>query len=700
MRSNIFDRLCFLSLFLVVVLLPLFCLPFTSIPIETSKGLLLVFGLALSVVFWAIGRFSDGKIIFPKSWLLVSGFGIALITLLSALFSGKSEISLFGIMFNVGSFYFIFAGFLLMLMSSIVFKNPKKAKILLLGAILSSVFVLIFQALHLFMSNLLSLGILAPKIGNILGSWNALGIFAGFSGLMFLLVVEFFPISKIEEFLLEMFILLSIILVAAVNFKLVWILLGISSLIIFVYKTSITFQRNEGEEKKKHFQIISFIVVMISLLFFLNPILPLPKIGPVYLNNVIPNLLQISNTEVNPSLSATMSITKEVLVKNPLFGIGPNRFGEAWAMYKSNVINYTQFWDVSFNSGSGLLPTLIATTGIFNIFAWIIFLVLFLTLGVRSVFSSIKNGANWEMMAFFILSLYLFIASFFYFTGTVIFLLSLAFTGVFIGLASSNSGKEISISFLNDHRKSFFSILLLILAMIFTAALAFKYIERLTSVSYFDKAISATTVAGAEDYIGKALSLYSNDLYLRTYSQIYLVKLNALAKKGASLTDVEKADLQTSFDQAVNSAKMATSYDPSNYLNFQLLGSVYQDLGSLGVKDAYSQAVLAYQSASNLNPLNPGLKLAMAGASFIDGKIKEAKDYANAALSLKQDYLDALITLSQISKSEGNNSAALSYAQAALSLIPDDKNLIQYVKSLSASAPVSASTNPAPASKK
>jgi hypothetical protein len=582
-------------------------------------------------------------------------------------------------MFDIGSFWFVFSGFVLMLYSSIIFRTPQRARIVMLGIILSSVFVLIFQGIHLFAPTILSLGILAGKTGNVLGSWNALGLFAGFSGLMFLLVIELFPISKMEKLLLEIFILLSILLAVAVNFSLVWILLGISSLIIFVYKVSITFQTNEDEgparasEEKRYFPIISFIIVMISLLFFMSA---------GFIGSFVPNRLQISNTEVSPSLGATMSITKEVLAKYPVLGIGPNRFGEAWSMYKPAAINNTQFWDVSFNSGSGLLPTLFATTGYLGILAWLIFFILFLVIGVKSVFSSIKNGVNWEMMAFFVLSFYLFISSFFYFTGSVIFLLSLAFTGVFIGLAVSSSNGEMTISFLNDHRKSFFSILVLILMVIFSVATSFKYIERLTSVSYFSQAIFASTEPVAENSINKALSLYSNDLYLRTYSQIYLVKLNSIASKGSSLSDADKADLQTSFDQVVNSAQMAVAYDPSNYLNFQLLGSVYQAVGSLGVKDAYGKAVLAYQTASSLNPLNPGLKLAMASVSFIDGKVQDAKDYANEALSLKQDYIDALITLSQIAKSENNNSGALSYAQAALSLAPTDKNLIQYVDSL------------------
>jgi hypothetical protein len=588
-------------------------------------------------------------------------------------------------MFDIGSFWFIFGSFVLMLMSSVIIRTPKQAKMILLGAILSSAFVLIFQGVHLFFPTILSLGILTGKTGNILGSWNALGLFAGFSGLMFLLIVEFFPISKIEKLLLEIFILLSILLVASVNFPLVWILLGIASLIIFVYKVSISFQRN-NEEEKKPFPMVSFVVVIVSLLFF---------ISGQFIGNFIPNRLQISNTEVGPSLGATMSITKGVLAKNAIFGIGPNRFGEAWAMYKPAVINNTQFWDVYFDSGSGLLTTFSSTTGILGILSWLVFLVMFFIVGVKSVFSSIKNGINWEIMAFFVLSIYLFISSFFYFAGSVVFLLALAFTGIFIGLAASGSDREILISFLNDHRKSFFSILILIVLVICSIATSFKYVERFASVSYFGSALYAPTEQMAGDSINKALSLYQNDLYLRTYSQVYLIKLNSLINKGNSLSDKDKADLQTDFDQAVSGAQTAVAFNSLNYLNFQLLGSVYETVGAFGVKDAYSKAVLAYKNASDLNPLNPRLKLAMANVSFVDGKIKEAKDYANTALSLKGDYIDALVILSQIAKNEGNNSEALSYAQNALSLSPNDKNLIQYVNSLNGSASTSA---PAPVS--
>jgi len=688
MKTNIFDGLAFLSLFLVVVLLPIFSLPFTNIPVETSKGLLLVAGLALSVIFWAIARFSDGKIIFPKSALLASGLGIVLVFLLSSLFSGSSQVSLFGTMFDIGSFWFIFAAFVLMFMSSVVFRTPRQGKTMLLGIILSSALLLVFQSIHLFLPAPLSLGILAGKTGSILGSWNALGLFAGFTGLMSLFMIEFFSISKAGKVLLQVLTLFSLLLISAVNFPLIWALLGVSGLIIFVYKISTTFGNDkEGEEKeeqeRRQFPLASFLVAIVSLLFF---------ISPNFIGSVIPSRLQISISDVSPSLPATLSITKGVLSESPVFGIGPNRFGEAWSMHKPVSINNTQFWDVSFESGSGLLPALTATSGGLGILAWVIFFVLLLWIGLGLVFLGAKDKINWEIMMFFVLSLYLFISSFFYSTGSVIFLLAFAFTGVFIGLSASLSfGREVTLSFLNDPRKSFFSILALVLLIIVSATASFKYVEKFSSVFYFGRAVSASTESVAEDSINKALSLHRNDLYLRAYSQINLAKLNSLIKKGEDLSEAEKTDLQKNLDGALGGAQLAITYNPKNYLNFQALGSVYQAAASLGVKEAFGQAIEAYQAASVLNPFNPGLKLAMARVSFTEGKVKEAKDYANAALSLKPDYVDALIVLSQIAKNEGDNKGALSYAQSALSFAPDDENLIKYVDSLNNSASPSAS---------
>ncbi len=695
MLSNILDRVSFWALFAVIVLLPVFFLPFSQIPIETSKGLLLVMGLVVSIIFWIAARFSDGKISLPRSLFLFSGLCLLLVFLVSALFSSASPVSFFGIMFDIGTFYFMLGAFLLMLISSVVLKDKKNAKTVFWGVIISSFVLFLFQSLRFFMPEALSFGVLGGKTDNLLGSWNALGLFTGFSVIISLFILEFFSVSKLIKWLLGILILFSILLCAAVNFALVWELLGVFSLIIFVYKISFSFTRKQNENEKKYFPIFSFAVVMISLLFFMSS---------QFIGSILPNTLGLSNTEVGPSFSTTMSVTGGALMKNPVLGVGPNKFGEVWAMYKPLSINMTQFWDTSFNSGSGLLPTFASTTGILGILAWIAFFVLFMITGLRYLFFSLKNNAGWEIVIFFVGSLYLFICSFFYSTGGVVFLLAFAFTGVFIGLSSSSlSNGEIHISLLDDPKRSFFSVLSLVVLMIISAAAGFKYIERLASVSYFGSAFSSQTVAQAENSIAKAVSLYQNDLYLRTYAQVYLTKINTIVSKGASsLSDADKTELQTDISQVINSSQMAVDYDKTNYLNYSSLGVAYNTVGLLGVKDANDKSIEAYKTASTLNPFNPGIKLSIARVYLSDNKTKEARDFAKEAVALKSDYVEAYITLSQIEKVDGNNSAAISYAETALSLVPDNKDLIQYVASLkngsSAPAPTIAAPGTTPSS--
>ncbi len=675
MNSKIVGKLSLLSSLLVVVLLPIFFLPFTSIPVESSKGLFLVLGAIISVIFWIVARFFDGEVIIPKSSSLLAGAVVVLVVFLSAIFGGASSLSLFGTMLDVGSFWFIFSGFILMLMASIIFRDAKNARIVLFGTMFSASILLIFQFIHLFIPKILSLGVLNNNIDNVLGSWNSLGIFAGFFVVTSLFAIEFFKIPKQIKLALGVVNVLALVMIAAVNFIFIWEILGVFAMLIFIYKISINSSKQKEENTKIHFPVFSFGIVLVCLFFFMSSSI---------VGGILPMKLKILNNEVSPSFGSTVSVTKSVIAHNPIFGIGPNRFSDAWALYKPTQINDSQFWDVSFNSGFGLIPTFTATTGILGILAWFAFFAIFIFTGIKWLFFSIKNNINLETMSFFFLSLYLFVSSFFYFTGSVIFIMSMIFAGIFIGLASSSrKDGEISFSFLNDHRKTFIFMLALIIVLIVTAALGFKYIQRFISIPYFTKTLSATKIEDAELNIKKTLALNSNDLYLRAYSQVYLLKLNSIiSKNSAELSEADKADLQTSLDQAINGAQVAINYNPKNYLNYQALGTVFQTAGVIGVKDAYQKALETYQKASELNPANPRLKLILMNISIALEKKKDAKEYANTALTLKPDYIEALVAMSQILKTEGNTAEAVSYAQKALSLSPGNKDLINYVEKL------------------
>jgi hypothetical protein len=611
---------------------------------------------------------------------------MVLVFFISAFFSTARQVSFFGTMFDIGSFWSMVAFFVLMLALSISIKNNQKAGQILLGLVISGAVILIFQVAHLFYPAALSLGVLGDKTSSIVGSWNVFGIFAGFFSILAIFIMEFFPISKLQKVILGVLVFLAVFIIAAVNSSLVWALLGFFSLLIFIYKVALSFNENKEAHLNINFPITSFIFILIPLLFFMSG---------QFIGGYIPNKLGLSNLEISPSFTATMSVAKSAIMKDPVLGIGPNRFGDIWSMYKPIGINNTPFWDTRFDFGSGLLPTLAATTGVLGILSLLAFLFVYLLTGVTSIFLAFKNSNNQMVPLYFLLSLYLLVAAFFYPVGMVLFALAFACIGIFVGLFNSSiSGGEINVSFSNNPKKSMISLLLLVAVMVTSFILAFKYVERLASVSYFSKALNAETIDLATVGIGNANLLYQNDLYLRSYSQVYLLKLNSLISKGSSLTDEEKASLQGNLDEALKGANSAILFNKENYQNYTMSGSVFNMLASLGVEGSSDKAIEAYKQASLLNPLNPGIQLALARSSFANGKVKEAKDYANAALALKADYIDAYIVLSQIAKSEGSNSSALSYAEKALSLAPADKDLIKYVNSLKGGSSTTESTTP------
>jgi tetratricopeptide (TPR) repeat protein len=673
MLTNILDRISFWSFFVVVALLPIFVIPFVNIPIETSKTVLLVLGTAISFIAWAAARFSDGRVVLPKSKLILVFFAISIFTLISSLFSGSIKMSLFGVMFDIGSFYFSLFLAIFLLNTALVVNNENKAKLILKGIILSSFVLFVFQIARFFIPNTLSLGILDDKTNNLLGSWNAFGIFAGALAIISMFSLEFLSPTKKKKILLTAILIISLFLIASVNFPLIWRLLGIVSLVIFVYKISLfSFKKDENQTNKK-FPTTSFSVIIVALLFF---------ISGQFIGSYLPNVLGLLNIEVNPSYSTTWQVTKSVFKENPLLGIGPNKFADAWSLYKPSLINGSQFWNTPFSNAFGLIPTLMINGGILVGLLWLVFLVLTIFSGLKKLLNLIKEKYDHTLVLYFLLAIYMLLVSILYPAGLVLFVMSFVFLGIFIGLYANRVNNYVNINFLDDPRKSFVSILTLVLVIIATSGITFKFMEKFVSVYYYGKVVNATEVESAEKYIRKALLLNQNDLYLRTYSQVYLSKLNSLISKGDSLTDSEKVLLQTSIDEAVNGAVLATKYNKENYLNFEILGFVYKNAASLGIKDASTKAVESYTEASRLNPLNPLMKLEIARTYFIDKNIKSAREFALASIAIKPNFGEGLIFLAELEKGEGNINSAISYAEEALKYFPNDTNLVDYVKTL------------------
>ncbi len=687
--SQAFDKISFWSIFCVIVALPIFFFPYTTIPFETAKGFLVVLGLVISIIFWTIARFTEGRITIPKSLLIFSGILMMIAFFLSSWHSGVREVSMFGALFDFGSFYFMLAAFLLMTMCALVVRDLKSAKIILLGLILSSTILFLFQVLHIFWPTALSLGGLFNKTDNLMGTWNSFGIFATFFSILSLYIIEFFKIPKGAKIILGVFMALALFVVLIVNLYIAWGLLELFALILFVYKISFSYHRDKTQPVKSYFPFLSFSIFIFAMVFFLSP-LPF--------SSYVGRSLGVSNLDASTTLSSNFGVAKEVLKDHKLYGVGLNRFGEAWALYKPVNVNYGAFWNNYFSFGRGVIPTLAATTGYIGILAMLLFFLTFIFSGLRTVLLSARDGLSWGPATFFLIALFLFTASSLFAVDMVLFVLAMCFSGIFVGVTKGGSdATQYSIIFSNKPLKSFF-FLFILMAVLFTSAFAgFKYLQRFASVPSFRTAVLQTNNFDISiPAIEKALTLHANDLYYRTAADVYLSKFVSFLSKGGKLSEEDNVVMQGALEQAIKYAMAAVEFNPKNYLNFETLGNIYLTAGQMGVDGSLSQAVLAYTEESKLNPLNPGIKLAIARASYLDSKKGDAAKFAEEAVELKPNYVDALIVLSQIKRDAGDRKSALTLAETALAYVnntlveyPEDtailelkNNIMQYIESI------------------
>lgn len=261
-------------------------------------------------------------------------------------------------------------------------------------------------------------------------------------------------------------------------------------------------------------------------------------------------------------------------------------------------------------------------------------------------------------------------------------MLSLAFvsSGILIGMLVSKQAIPVKkISFLDDPRSSFFSILGLVVLMVISASLAYIYIEKFTSIMYFSRGVNPQntmeSLSKSERTFIKAISLDKNDYYYRSLSQIYISQINLLVNDKSLSEDILKSSLQQLVNNAQQSASLAVNQNPKQYQNYMNLGNVYASLVPFSVSNSYESSMAAYEKAITLAPNNPSVDLAKASLEYLNKNNSEARKYIKQALELKPNYIDAIFLLVQIETNEGNLSEAIKKAEYAGELAPNDSTV-------------------------
>ncbi|MBU4057830.1 tetratricopeptide repeat protein, partial [Patescibacteria group bacterium] len=616
--------------------------------------------------------------------ILVFAFLVPLAYLISSLFSGSVRTSFLGGGFEIDTFGTIAALFLLFVLTTLLFKSKQKLFYLYAGFFVSVILVALFQLSRLvFGPEFLSLNVFFSSVSSLVGKWNDLGIFFGLAIILLLSTLEFLNITKLMKIVSYIILLLSIFFLVVINFTTVWFVVGLFSLILFIY--SLMFKSKEQIDDtvsatevvpKKKFSLTPFLVFVVAVVFVVS--------GGLF-TETISSLFNVSQIEVRPSWQSTFEIAGKALKEDPILGAGPNRFNTEWLRNKPEGINSTIFWNTDFNSGISFVFSSLVTTGALGFLSWVLFIVMFLFVSLKGVFNLKEDLLRKSIViSSFFGSIYLWVFNILYVPDIVILSLTFVFSGILIAsLYNDEAIKKIKISFSEDLKVGIVVIsvsVVLLASIILWGVFATK---KFVSGIYFQKGVVAANVSGdivvSEANIKMAIKFDGNDLYYRTLSQINLIKLNQISAQ----KDVEEKILQEQFrntlGEAIDNAKKAVNTDKTNYLNWLSLGEVYEAIVPLRVEGAYESAMTSYEEALKYNPESPSIYLTMAKLEILNKNIKKARDYITKALNKKNNYTEAFFLLSQIEVDEGNIGAAISSVESASTLSPNDPTVFFYL---------------------
>lgn len=639
---------------------PFFVLPYTVFPTALNKSYLVYFGILIIGIIYLIYALQSGKIRIPKSlagvFLLVFIASVAVAGLLSK----SPHVSFSGMGSEPGTLSAIGIFTLTLIFAFFVIDTEEKIFRTILALIGSFLVVVVFQIFQTILKIPLWSSLGNETTLNLFGSWNELGIFSGLVVLLSSVFLEFMPKSRLKS-ILWVVLVLSIALTALVNFNLVWWTLSGILIILLAYHYS---QRKDSSNLFR----VTFAVLLVSLIMLFSSKLMAD----------ISEQLEVRFIEVRPNLEFTLKTASGALSENTAFGYGPNAFSYAWAKYRPSEILSTPFWQARFNAGYGFIPTILVTTGLVGALSLLVFLGFFLYYGFKALVKSSPSSA-FLILATFGGALYMWVFAFIYSGGFALMFPMFMLTGLFFGIATQKGAMdEYEVSLFERSTAGFAGALLMLLLIVLGASwisiLAQKYYA---SILYGEgtKLMSSGELDKAGDAFARAVKFDKRDLYLRTYTDLGILKLQRIIN--SSISDNEKRiQFQNVLGDTLSHAQEASGINPIDSLNWMNSGKVYEAVIPFRIQGVVELAQSSYARAAQSAPTSPESYLASARVEILKNDLPKAKEFLEKAIDIKKDYAEAHFLTAQIEATRGNMTGAIKSAENTAFLAPNDVGVL------------------------
>ncbi len=688
-RRFSFDIATTIAVLGTTVLTAVAFVPAASIPFMFTKVSILAIGTLVTLVLYILARLTRGNAIVPPLPLLGALWLIPLAYLLSALFSGVGlRAGFFGTDIETDTLAFVLVLAALATLTALSFRRVPSIKLAFkVGAILLGV-VVVSQALFLLVSRIAPTKISATT--NIVGSFSDLGMVIGLGITIALLALRSLKLSSRVRLALFIGGGLGLLALAVVNSTIVWGLVVLVAFGLFIEAImknrapgddsdldGVALMLAENEHEVGDHQTRSLVAPLVTLaigLFFL--------IGGSTIGNAMVGAFGANVIDVRPSWTSTFDVGSHTYASSPVFGSGPGTFGSQWLKFRDRALNDTVFWNIDFGTGVGYIPTSFVSTGVVGALAWIVFLGLFLFMGLRMLLLRAPTDpfVQFASTASFTGFVYVMALSVLAIPGPVVLVLGFVFAGLFIStMRYSAHAREWGIIFTRNPRVGFVIVFGLTLLLLASILATYVVIERyLASVAYNEAsiALAAGKYETADAAINRSILFAPSDRAYQVAAAIGIARMREVAADSTLGASEAQQRFQTALSKAIQDALAATKINPNNYQNWVMLGNVYGIVVPLKIEGAYDNAKTAYDRAIVLNPTNPSLLYVLAQLEIAQGNGIAAEETLIQTITLKRDYTQAIFLLSQLEVQLGKAKEALQAAEAAAYFAPNDPTII------------------------
>ena len=690
MRSTfIFDKISKVSLYLLVVLIPLWFLPLTQNAVEYQKQALLSLLVFVGIVSWLAKMVYEGEFRFRTSRLHILVGGLMGVFGVSTLFSLWQYGSFWGWPLHTSDNFLVFLAFgLLYFFISQSVKDSKHLFFLLCGLLLSSTLAVFFALLQMKGIFVLPFEFAQVKSFNTIGADRSVGLLAA---ILLPLAVAFGGMAKgAWKGVFSGVAILLFIALALFDFSVAWIAMIAGLIVLLAFDLwSVRSQAKPGRIS------LAMIFVLVALFFLIMGDFSIPG-APV------------KQAEVSPNVRGELAIVKGMVSENPLVlltGSGPGTFVFDYAKFRSVSLNQTIFWNVRFGSGKSELLDWLVTKGVAGL---ILLIGLFGAAGFLVMRKIMQKEGPLEAKqddeedfrvegmgkGLFVALVASLVSLALYPANLVLWFVIWVLLGS-IGFLVSRP-RVVSLSLKPSFVALGSSFLLLTIVVGGVGLLLVGGQKYYAEIVYLKgaKASQQGNIEEAIANISEAASVNpSIDLYWRDLAQLHVTRANQIATDQSLSLDVRQQQTGVAVREAVNAAKKATEISGANVANWNVQGFVYRRL--VGMTGAESFAIASYEKARELEPVSPfpwtelgRVKILqaqqLARRGLLDQREEELKRQellADALLDLEQaaklkpDYAPAHYLMAVVQDQQGNQAEAIAKLEEVKQVAPGDIGL-------------------------